>query len=326
MAARRSPAPSTERRPVALAAALAVTVALAGALSPLAQASATTAAQASATTAAPPGLPGPPPGAATGLPPGPSVGTVPSPTAAGPARSLPGGSTAPGLRTGLVRLRGTSMRLSIACHRDGRVIVTAGSLGPGSIAAAGYRCQHGNADPQLTVRARAARRLTAIGSTLATATLHEGASSAQISLSLSAHAQPPRLWSDGGLQCDLLGARSPYLVAPNFTDTPAAIVDVRPWIAWYTAGSGWRWLGTDSVNASQWYRWTASPTGIAQWTTPAGAINPWTWGPITVAPDNATAMIGAFEIVYRYAQPSYAWGYVTADAQAAAPTTYCRYP
>jgi hypothetical protein len=299
-----------------LGAALVVTVASMGALGPPARAAG----------AAAPGLPGPPPSAAPGLQTGSSAGAEPGLTEVGPARSLPGDSGAPGLRTGMVTIQGRSMRLSIACHRDGRVTVTDGSLGPGSIAGGSYRCLNGDADPQLTVRADASRRLTAIGSTVATATLRGGASSAQISLSLSVHAQAPRFWSDGGLQCDFLGARSPYLVAPDFTDTPAEIVDVRPWIAWYTTGSGWRWLGTDGVDASQWYRWTASPTGIAQWTTPDGAINPWTWGPITVVPRDATAMIGAFEIVYRYAQPRYAWGYVTADAQSAAPTTYCRYP
>ncbi|MGA2011709.1 MAG: hypothetical protein ABSH51_14450 [Solirubrobacteraceae bacterium] len=301
-----------------LRAALVVTLGFAAALGP--------AARASAAGVAAPGLPGPPPGAATGLPPSPSLGAVPAPTAAGPARSLPGGSRAPGLRTGMVTVRGTSMQLSLACHSDGRVVVTAGSLGPGSVAAGSYRCRHGSADPQLTVRARAQRRLTALRSTLATAILHEGASSARISLSLSTRVQAARFWSDGGLQCDFLGARSPYLVAPDFTDTPATIIDVRPWIAWYTPGQGWRWLGTDGLDASQWYRWTAGPTGIAQWTTPTAAVNPWTWGPITVAPGDATAMIGAFEIVYRYAQPTYAWGYVSADALSAAPTTYCRYP
>ncbi len=302
-----------------------VTIAVAGALIPVAGALIPVA-RASAATAARPGLPGPPPGAATGFPPSPSTGAMPGPTAVGPARSLPGGSRAPGLRTGMVTLRGPSMPLSIACHRDGQVIVTAGSLERGAIAAGRYRCLNGSADPQLSVRARVVRRLTSLGSTLATAILQEGTSSARISLSLSTHAQSPRFWSDGGLVCDLLGVRSPYLVAPDFTVTPATIVDVRPWIAWYTPGQGWRWLGTDGVDASQWYRWTASPTGIAQWTTPTAAVNPWTWGPITVAAGDATAMIGAFEIVYRSAQPTYAWGYVSSDPLAAAPTTYCQYP
>ena len=99
------------------------------------------------------------------------------------------------------------------------------------------------------------------------------------------------------------------LVAPNFTVTPSAIIDVRPWFAFYTPSNGWRWLGTTGVNSSSWYRWSATPTGVATWMTPAGALNPWTWAPLPVRPGQQTYAITAFEVIYWYAHPRYVWAY-----------------
>jgi len=97
-------------------------------------------------------------------------------------------------------------------------------------------------------------------------------------------------------------------------------------VAWSTAGEGWRWLGTAGVNASRWYRWTATATGVSQWETPLGAINPWTWGPISVHPGADTYMIGVVEIVYWYTHPRYAWKYTLASPRTGSLTTYCSYP
>ena len=79
------------------------------------------------------------------------------------------------------------------------------------------------------------------------------------------------------MECSLLAPYDAYLVAPNFTVTPPAIIDVRPWVAWYTSANGWRWHGTIGLNRSSWYRWSATRRRAAAWMTPTVALNPWTW-------------------------------------------------
>jgi hypothetical protein len=133
-------------------------------------------------------------------------------------------------------------------------------------------------------------------------------------------------WTDGGLNCSLLGNYTPYLVAPDFTVNPAAIIDVRPWVAFYTGDHGWQWLGTGGLNRSSWYRWTAGPGGVLQWKTPTGALNPWTWAPIRVGAGQHTDAIGAFEVIYRYAHPRYVWRFARSQVSASASGTYCTYP
>ena len=162
------------------------------------------------------------------------------------------------------------------------------------------------------------------GSTVASVALGEGPGAARLSLTLQTTAQGPSFWSDGGLECNLLGSYEPYLAAPNFTAISPLDVEVRPWVAWYTSADGWRWLGTVGANASQWYRWTATQSGIEQWKTPAGAVNPWTWSSISVRPGNATYAIGVFEIVYGTTR--YTWGYSPSNLAGSGLTTYCGYP
>ena len=146
------------------------------------------------------------------------------------------------------------------------------------------------------------------------------------SVTLEARPTPPAYWSNGGLECSFLGDYEPYSVAPNFTVAPPAIIDVRPWVAWYTPANGWRWLGTSGVNASGWYRWSATPSGVLTWGTPAGALNPWTWGPIHVPAGRQTYAIGVFELIYWYAQPRYVWAYTRSGLNASTPGTYCVFP
>ena len=203
--------------------------------------------------------------------------------------------------------------------------VTAGAIRPGVLARGTYTCRNRRATAPLQLRRADARRLAALGPTLASVTLGQGGATARLSLLLQSTSQSPSYWSDGGLQCGLLGSYEPYLVAPNFTDMPPVVVDVRPWVAWYTNSNGWRWLGTGGVNASRWYRWTATPSGIQQWRTPAGAVNPWTWAPIYVHPGAGTYAIGVFEIVYWYARPRYTWKY-TRSSLGGTSLTYCNYP
>ena len=115
--------------------------------------------------------------------------------------------------------------------------------------------------------------------------------------------------------------------AQFYRDAARAIIDVRPWVAWYTSANGWRWLGTIGVNRSSWYRWYATPGGVATWVTPTGALNPWTWAPVGFPAGQQIRAIAVFELIYWYAHPRYIWGYTPSQLTASAPTsTYCRFP
>lgn len=184
-----------------------------------------------------------------------------------------------------------------------------------------YTCSKGRATLSLTLPAADAHRFGSpvIGSL----TLGGGQA---FSVTLSSKTVPNSFWSDGGLQCNLFGADRPYLVAPNFRVMPAAMIDVRPWVAFYTAANGWRWLGTGGLNKSAWYQWTAGPSGVSSWITPTGALNPWTWAPITVRPGHGTFAIGVFEVEYLYFHPTYAWEYASGQTAMGPKTTYCSFP
>jgi hypothetical protein len=245
----------------------------------------------------------------------------------GPAATIPTRVGGPGLLSGIVRLSGRNFTLAIACRTDGRASVTAAAIRSGTLARAEYSCKKGQANAALTLSARDARRLAGLGSTVASATLGRGSVTAKYSLTLETRAIAPSFWSAGGLECSLLGANQPYLVAPDFTVTPAAVIDMRPWIAFYTPANGWRWLGTAGVNRSTWYRWTATSAGVMQWTTPTGALNPWTWGPIDVHPGQHTYAIGVFELIYWYAHPRYVWRYAYSQPSlSSGAATYCNFP
>ncbi|MGH2858350.1 MAG: hypothetical protein ACRDMJ_12820, partial [Solirubrobacteraceae bacterium] len=174
----------------------------------------------------------------------------------------------------------------------------------------------------LRLPAAGARRVGALRSTIGTLTL----SHSRFSLTLSTRPARPAVWSDGGLQCDFYGANSPFLVAPNFTVTPAVAIDIRPWIAFYTRSAGWQWLGTEGLNRSRWYQWTASPGGVLQWYTPAGALNRWTWAPLTVPSGRGLSAVGVFEVAYLYAHPTYVWRLAPSQSRGGAVSDYCSYP
>jgi hypothetical protein len=272
-----------------------------------------------------PSLPGPPPTAGQGFPAPPPPGTVPVAGPVGPPASLPTRFAGPALRSGFVLVRGRQLTLAIACRSGGQVSLTASTLGSGVLARGGYGCRNRQGSAQLSLRPVAAAHLRALKSTLARVAL--GPENAEhFSVTLEATPTSPAFWSNGGLECSLLGAYEPYLVAPNFTVTPPAIIDVRPWVAWYTPANGWRWLGTTGVNDSSWYRWSATPSGVVTWMTPAGALNPWTWAPIHVPAGRQTYAIGVFELIYWYAKPRYVWAYTHSRLNASALGTYCSFP
>ena len=203
--------------------------------------------------------------------------------------------------------------------------LTAANLGPGILARGRYSCRNRQGSAQLSLRPAAGRKLAALKSTLATVTLGAG-NGERFAITLESRPTAPSYWSNGGIECRLLGPNEPYLVAPNFTVTPPAIIDVRPWVAWYTPANGWRWLGTTGVNSSSWYRWSATSSGVVTWMTPAGALNPWTWAPIVVPGGGQTEAIGVFELIYWYAHPRYVWAYTHSRLDASTLGTYCTFP
>jgi hypothetical protein len=283
-------------------------------------------ARATAATGAPVGLPGPPPLAGTDFATPPVAGVVPPAGPAGPPATVPTKLGGPGLLSGVVRAQGRQLTLQIACSGNGSAAVSATAVAKGTLARAAYTCTKHRASAQLKLSAAAAHELGLLKSTLGHVKLGKGSATTQYAITLESAAVASPRWSDGGLVCNFYGANSPMLSAPNFTVQPPAIIDIRPWIAFYTAANGWRWLGTSGLNKSLWYRGTATPTGVTQWRTPGGALNRFTWAPITVRPGANTYAIGVFEVTYWYTHMRYVWQYTSSLMSSGAKSTYCSYP
>lgn len=282
-------------------------------------------AQAATTPTPPASLPGPPPGADTGFPTEPASGSTPPAQPLGPAATIPTHVPGPGLLSGTVRLQGRSLTLEIACRTGGSASLSAPNFG--LIAHAGYTCKQHRASAQMRVSASNARRLAALGSTIGQVRVGRGGASEQFSVTLTTGRVRNSFWTDGGLECSLLGADEPYLVSPDFKVTPSVLIDVRPWVAFYTSANGWQWLGTAGLNHSNWYEWTATAGGVSQWFTPAGALNPWTWAPISVHGGQGTYAIGVFEVIYWYHQTRYKWQYAPSHPSSGVSLeTPCAYP
>jgi hypothetical protein len=269
-----------------------------------------------------PPLPGPPPGAGSGYPAAPPPGVTLAAGPTGPAASIPGRVSGPGLLAGSGTVRGRSLSLMVACHAAGTATLSAPAIQSSPLARSRYRCVKGRGAVVFKLSASAAGRVRALGTTIGTVTLGR----TPFSLTLATHGVRSAFWTDGGLQCNFLGPNQSYLVAPNFQVTPPAVIDVRPWVAFYTASSGWQWLGTGGLNRSSWYQWTSTPTGVMQWYTPAGALNRWTWAPISVPGGRHLYSVGVFEVEYLYHHPTYAWMFAKSQPNGSGPTTYCSYP
>ena len=283
-------------------------------------------ARATAATGAPVGLPGPPPLAGTDFATPPVAGVIPPAGPAGPPATVPTKLGGPGLLSGVVRAQGRQLTLQIACSGNGSATVSATAVAKGTLARGSYTCTNHRASAQLKLSAAAAHELGLLKSTLGHVKLGKGSATTQYAITLESTAVASPRWSDGGLVCNFYGANTPMLSAPNFTVQPPAIIDIRPWIAFYTANHGWRWLGTSGLNKSLWYRGTATPTGVTQWRTPAGALNRFTWAPITVRPGANTYAVGVFEVVYWYTHMRYVWEYTSSQMSSGATSSYCSYP
>jgi hypothetical protein len=288
--------------------------------------------------AAPPGPPGPPPGAGADLPVPP--GTAPAFVPAGTPASIPAGAgVGPGLLDGrpvAVDRKRRRLSVTLACQAPGTVRMTAPALGRGVVATGRYRCVGNRATARLTMTPRAVRRLPRRGTVATSAAVRQSGRTTRVSIALLAGARQaaPGFWTDGNLHCAAdapAGAPQAYLAEPDFTTRSITTVSTRAWVAWYTEGAGWHWLGVRGEGASLWQTWTATPTGIAQFH-PDGAVtpSPWTWGPLSVASGQDIHAVGVFEIVYWVAgRPTYRWGYVNAGVTGAAAaggaTQYCVY-
>ena len=269
------------------------------------------------------GLPGPPPGAGTGLPLPPPPAQAPPPQTSLPAVNITGAPYGPGLLSGYSAVSGTKLPVTIACQANGKAQLRAGTVSVKTT----YRCSRGRSTIRFALT-RAQAHSIATGTALVGAlTLSQGAQTVRLSLSLGRSAPTPLFWTSAfGLGCAAGGPQSAQLVAPNFSSEPApTTIDVRPWLAWYTSATGWQWLGARGPDSSTWYRWTATPTGVAEWQQPTG-INPWTWGPIGIAPGHGTYLIAVLEAVYWYSHPTTVWEYARSEPTSTTVTTYCAYP
>jgi hypothetical protein len=192
--------------------------------------------------------------------------------------------------------------VALACQGNGTVSVTARSVTKGSIAKGSYRCAANRSTARLKVSEKVSKRIVSRKTVPATATVKQGGKSTKLAFTLRVgNPLPARsFWTDGHLQCtDGSGAAQAYLVEPDFTTATQTPVSTRGWVAWYTAGGGWHWLGVNGENANRWDTLTATVGGIAQFH-PNGSPTPvpWTWGPIAVPTGQGIYTVGVYEIVY----------------------------
>ncbi len=270
----------------------------------------------------PPSLPGPPPGAGTGfsLPPAPAQ--PPPPEAPGGPATIPFDPSGPGLLSGSAEPSGRHLKLPIACQAGGRAALSLPGVATGTVAQTRYKCAGGRSTVSFSLDKRVAGQIARSGSVLAGVTFKQGSATEHLSVMVGPSPAAPQFWTSVfGLECSSSGSNQAELLAPNFTVTPATTIDVRPWLAWYTAATGWQWLGTEGPNASRWYRWTGTPDGVAEWHTPSGVITPWTWGPISISPGQGAYVIAVLEAVYWYSHPVYVWQY----AHSYPSSPYCAY-
>jgi hypothetical protein len=203
------------------------------------------------------------------------------------------------------------------------------------VARAPYSCAQGRATATVRVSPRIAKRLAKLKRSAATATVTQAGKRTKVSFMVrvgGAPAPAKGFWTDGHLQCrDADGGPTAYLVEPDFTTANPTVISTRGWVAWWSAGGGWHWLGVGGENAGRWEAWNAGVGGIAQFH-PNGAAqpSPWTWGPITVPTGAGIVTVGVYEIVYWVSgRPDYQWQYVNAGTTGAAAagggTLYCTY-
>jgi hypothetical protein len=176
---------------------------------------------------------------------------------------------------------------------------------------------------RLVLAATAASRIARSAYTLALITFTQSNLTERRSVALGAKTPAFGTWTSVyGLECGAPGSYQALLQAPNFEDTTSTTISVRPWLAWYTSATGWQWQGTAGPDRSNWYSWTATPTGVAEWQQTG---SPWTWGPISVSGGHGTYVVAVFEAIYWYGHPSYVWSNARSSPNTTT-LTYCAYP
>jgi hypothetical protein len=274
----------------------------------------------------PAGLPGPPPEASSGLPLPPGPGQAPPPQPPGPPSAIGAGASMPGLLSGTASLGRAGFKLRVACRTGGKAAFSVPSFGGSTLASARYKCAKGRATASFVLTKSVVGRIGRSGSVLGRVSFTQGAAKTRASVMVGPRPPAPVFWTSVfGLLCGAPGSNQAQLQAPNFTVTPPTTIDVRPWLAWYSPATGWQWQGTAGPGASRWYRFTATPSGVAEWRTPLGTIDPWLWSPIAVTPGRGTYVIAVFEAVYWYSHPAYVWRFVHSVPGAGTAGDYCAY-
>jgi hypothetical protein len=256
----------------------------------------------------------------------------------GTPAAVPDGVTGPGLAgNGDVRLNRAKRTFGVpmVCQAGGSVTVKARAATTAPIARGRYTCTGGRATASLRVSPKIAKRVAKLRTAAAVATVTQSGKSYKLWFDLRAGGAPAQatgFWTDGHLQCtDSAGAPSAYLVEPDFTTANPTRISTRGWVAWFTPGGGWHWLGVGGENANRWDTWTATAAGIDQFH-PGGSAtpSPWTWGPIAIPSGQGVFAVGVYEIVYWVAgHPEHRWQYVNAGTTGAAAagggTRFCAY-
>ena len=284
----------------------------------------------------PPATPGPPPGNAGDLPVSPGTELIIVP--AGVGGTIAGSGSGPGLLNGAgapFNRASRTFSIAIACQANGSIAITMRRLSKSVVARSSYRCSGGRATPKFRVTPKIAAGIVRNRIVATTATVRQGGASVKLYLNVRTRlVSSPGFWTDGNLQCTPVGSTEPlaYLAAPDFTAKAQTPISTRGWVAWYTVGGGWHWLGPDGENASRWQTWIATPTGVLQFH-PNGAPNPvpWTFGPISIPGGQGVVAVGVYEVIYWVAgKPEYSWKYVNAGSTGAVAagggTHFCSYP
>jgi hypothetical protein len=227
----------------------------------------------------------------------------------------------------VAQLNGSRLAVQVACTAGGRADLSVPAMGASTLAQSTYKCSRGRSTVKLSLTPASAQRIVRSGSVLARLSLKQGSLTQRLSLALGPRAAGTSVWTSVfGLRCGAAGSYQAQLLAPNFSSQPTATtIDVRPWLASCTSKTGWQWLGTAGPGRSAWYRWTSTPSGVAEWQQ-AGTVNPWTWAPISVSPGHGTYVVAVFEAIYWYSHPSYVWQNARSGPDANTIVPYCAYP
>ena len=191
-----------------------------------------------------------------------SPGTAPAFVPPGAPAAIPD-TSGPGLLERRQRPRSTARKrtfaVRLACQGDGTLRVRAARLAASDLARTRYRCAAGRATASSSSRRKVAKRLARRRSVAATGIVARRPRRARHFELTAGRASPRRRRASGPTATST--ARPGFLVEPDFTATAPIPISTRGWVAWYTAATGWHWLGSAGENAGRWNTWTATVSG-----------------------------------------------------------------